>query len=146
MLGPWWHGWDEEFVWNRAGQKIINKRLLSCGYRDYESTRKPLLITNHHRLHLECAQRWQNLTMAHWRHVIFGDESRFHLYPVDCRLKVHHSPGEHFQRRCQAYRIQAGGGSLRVWGAFHRGAKSRLLYSPTDTPLVSSTRAFCETP
>ena len=70
---------------------------------------------------------WQNLTMAHWQHVIFGDESRLQLYWVDGRLRVNRVAGEHFQQRCQAYRVQAGGGSLHVCGAFHSGAKSTLV-------------------
>ena len=60
-----------------AVQKTINNRLLFRGYRSYKPTRKPLLTTNHCRLCLEWAHSWQNLTMAHWEHVIFGDESRF---------------------------------------------------------------------
>ena len=53
----------------------------------------------YHRLCLEWAQRWHNLTMAHWQHVIFDDESRFELYPVDGRLNVCCLPGERFQQR-----------------------------------------------
>ena len=86
-------------------------------------TRMPLLTANHHHLCLEWTQRWQNLTMAHWQHVIFDDESRFQLCPVDGRLKVHRLPGERFQQRRQAYRVQAGGGSVHGWRAFHNGAK-----------------------
>ena len=72
----------------RAGRTTVNNRLLSRGYRAYRPTTKPLLTANHRRLRLEWAQRWRNLTVAHWHHVIFGDESRFELYPVDGRLKV----------------------------------------------------------
>ena len=36
-------------------------------------------------------------------------------------------PGQHFQQKCQAYRVQAGGCSVHVWGAFHSGAKSLLV-------------------
>ena len=46
---------------------------------------------------------------------------------VDGRLRVCCLPGEHFQQRGQAHRVQAGGGSLHVWGAFHSGAKSPLV-------------------
>ena len=62
--------------------------------------------------------------MAHWQHVIFGDESRFKLYLVDGRLRVCRLPGERFQQRCQAQRVQAGGASVHIWGAFHSGTKS----------------------
>ena len=65
--------------------------------------------------------------MAHWQHVIFGDESRFQLYPVDGRLRVRRLPGERFRPGCQAHRVQAGGGSVHVWGAFHNSAKSPLV-------------------
>ena len=62
--------------------------------------------------------------MAHWQHVIFSGESRVQLYPVDGRLRVRRLPGKSFQQRCQAYWVQAAGGSVHVWGASHGGAKS----------------------
>ena len=65
--------------------------------------------------------------MAHWQHVIFGDESRFQLNPVDGRLRVRRLPGERFRPGCQAHRVQAGGGSVHVWGAFYNSAKSPLV-------------------
>ena len=111
----------------RAGRTMVNNRLLSRGYRAYRPTTKPPLTANHLRLRLEWAQRWRNLTVAHWQHVIFGDESRFQLYLVDGRLRVRRLPGECFRPGCQAHRVQAGGGSVHVWGAFHNSAKSPLV-------------------
>ena len=111
----------------RAGRTTVNNRLLSRGYRAYRPTTKPLLTANHRRLRLEWAQRWRNLTVAHWQHVIFGNESRFQLYPVDGRLRVRRLPGERFRPGCQAHRVQAGGGSVHVWGAFHNSAKFPLV-------------------
>ena len=72
----------------------------------------------------EWAQGWQNLTMTHWQHVIFGDESRFQLYSIGGKFRIRHLHGERFQQRCQAYGVPAGGASVHVWGAFHSGAKS----------------------
>ena len=111
----------------RAGRTTVKNRLLSRRYRAYWPTTKPLLTVNHRRLRLEWAQRWQNLTVAHWQHVIFGDESRFQLYPVDGRLRVRRLPGERFLPGCQAHRVQAGDGLVHVWGAFHNSAKSPLV-------------------
>ena len=111
----------------RAGRTTVNNRLLSRGNRTYRPTTKPLLTANDRRLRLEWAQRWRNLTVAHWQHVIFSDESRFKLYLVDGRLRVHRSPGERFRPGCQAHRVQAGGDSVHVWGAFHNSAKSPLV-------------------
>ena len=111
----------------RVGRKTINNRLVARGYRARRILRKPLLTANHRRLRLDWARRWQNLTMAAWSHVIWGDESRFQLYPVDGRMRVRRLPGERFRQDCQGARVQAGGGSVHVWGAFHRGAKSPLV-------------------
>ena len=84
VLGLWRRGW--EMYGMRAGRTMVNNRLLSRGYRAYRPTTKPLLTANHRRLRLEWAQRWRNLTLTHWQHVIFDDESRFQLYPVDGTL------------------------------------------------------------
>ena len=32
-----------------------------------------------------------------------------------------------FRQICQVYRVQGGGDSVHVWGAFHSGAKSPLV-------------------
>ena len=119
-------GWMRNLYGMGAGWRTITNQLL------YKPTRKPLLTANHHRFHLGLAQRWQNLTMAHWQHVIFGDEPRFQLNPIDGRLSVNCLPGECFQQRCQAYRVEAGVGSVHVWEAFHSGAKSPLVFPNRD--------------
>ena len=126
VLGPWRRGWEICTEWGLVPQ-TVNNRLLSRGYWAYKPTMKPLLTANHRRLRLEWAQRWRNLTVAHWQHVIFCDESRFQLYPVDGRLRVRRLPGERFRPGCQAHRVQAAGGSVHVWGAFHNSAKSPLV-------------------
>ena len=119
--------WMRNLYGMTAGCTTVNNRLLSRGYRAYRPTTKPLLTANHRRLRLEWVQRWRNLTVAHWQHVIFRDESRFQLYPVDGRLRVRRLPGERFRPGCEAHRIQAGGGLVHVWGAFHNSAKSPLV-------------------
>ena len=116
--------WMRNLYGFRAGWKAIKNRLLSRGYHAYRPTRKPLLTSNHRRLRLEWAQRWQTLTMANWQHFIFDDESRFQLYLVDDRLRLHRL---RFHQRLQAYTVQAGGSSVPAWGAFHSGAKWHLV-------------------
>ena len=111
----------------RTGQKNINNRLLSRGYRAYRRTRKHLLSANHHCLRLQWSQRWQNLTLANWQHVIFGDESRFQLYLVDGWLRVCRLPCARLRQRCQAYRVQAGRGLVNVCGVCQSGTKSHLV-------------------
>ena len=110
--------WMRNLYGMRASWTTINNRLLSCDNHAYKPTRKPLLTANHCCLRLEWAQRWRNLTMANWQQVIFSGESRFQHHTVDGRLRVRRLPGEHFQQKCQAYRVQAGGGLVHLWGAF----------------------------
>ena len=125
VLGPWRRGWEIWTEWGLVAQRLTTD---SCpvvtGHIDPQ---RSLLTANHRRLRLEWAQRWRNLTVAHRQHVIFGDESRFQLYPVDGRLRVRRLPGERFRPGCQAHRVQGGGGSVHVWGAFHNSAKSPLV-------------------
>ena len=92
-----------------VGRKPINKQP-TCGQR------KPLLTASHRRLHLhvDWARRWQKLTVTAWCHVIWGDESRFQLYPVNGRMRVRRLLGVCFQKDCQAARFQTGGCSVHV--------------------------------
>ena len=112
----------------RAGQKTINHRLLCCSYCACIPTRKPLLTANCRRLAWSGQSggrtwQWPIGSMS----PVFGDKSRFQLYLVNGRLRLRPFPGECVQHRCQAYRVQAGGGSVHVWRAFHSGAKSPLV-------------------
>ena len=87
----------------------------------------PLLTASHHRLCLNSHKNDRTWQWPIWQHVIFGDESRFQLYPVDGRFRLCNFLGEHFQQRCQVYWVQAGGGSVHDYGAFHSSAKSSVL-------------------
>ena len=84
---------------------------------------------------LEWAQRWKNLAMAHWQHVTLGDESTFRLNLVDSRLSVCRLP----------YWVQAHGGPVHIWGAFHSGAKLPLVLQEIHRLWGLHTGAFCET-
>ena len=129
----------------RAGRTTVNNRLLSRGYRAYRPTTKPLLTAKHRRLRLEeWAQRWRNLTVTHWQHVIFGDESSLQLYLVDGRIRVRRLPGERFQG------ARLIGSKLVVvqstYGELSTIAPNPLLCSLTDISPVCSIGAFCKTP
>ena len=81
----------------------------------------------HKRDRLTWARQYRNLTDEHWQHVIFGDESRFLLYPVDDRMRVRRRAGERLRDDCVQPRVAGGGGSVHVWGAFCAGGKSQLV-------------------
>ena len=137
--------WTRNLYGIRASRKTINNQLLSRVNCAYSPIKKLLLIANHHRLRLKWAQGWQNLTMAHWQHVIFGDESRFQFYLVDGRLVVCRLPGERFQHkgaRLIGYKLVMVGYTS---GVLFTVVQNRPLSLSTDTSLGSSTGAYCET-
>ena len=98
----------------RAGRKTINNRLETRGYRARRPLRKTPLTAHHRRMRLAWAQRGRNPTVAQWQHIIFGDESRFQLYPVDGQMGVCRLPGERFLEDSQVDRVQAGGESIHM--------------------------------
>ncbi|GFV76963.1 transposable element Tcb1 transposase [Trichonephila clavipes] len=53
------------------------------------------LTSTHQRLRLEWCHARGNWTAAEWNHVVFSDESRFHLSSDDNRVRVWRPRGEH---------------------------------------------------
>ena len=82
---------------------------------------------NHRQRRLEWARGHRNLLLGHWRHVVFSDESRFLLYRNDGRIRVRRQVHEAYSDDCIVPRVQAGGGGLTVWAAFHSGGKTALV-------------------
>ena len=59
-------------------ERIAEKRLiggLSKWVTEQEDTRKPRLTPRHKRLRLSFVRAHRNLTVNHWRNVLFGDET-----------------------------------------------------------------------
>ena len=126
-----------------VGRRTINNRLVARGYHARRIPRNPLVTANHHRLRIDWSR--QNLTVAAWSHVIWGDEWSFQLYPVDGHMGVRRLPGECFQQDCQAARVQAGGSSVHVWG--HSTAmQNHPLCSWTGTSMAWFIGTSCGTP
>lgn len=108
-------------------RETTNRRMLERGYKAYRPVKKPKLSARHKALRLNFARQHQNLTVPHWRHVVFADESRFELHRVDGRMRVRHLRGESLQDDCVQEIVTGHGGSVHVWGAFHNGGTSQLV-------------------
>ena len=59
--------------------------------------------------------------------MVFADESRFLLYPTDGRIRVRRLAGERLTDNAVQHRVQGGGGSVHVWGAFCSDSVSPLV-------------------
>lgn len=110
-----------------VSRRTVNGRLLQMGYRSRKCAVKPKLTQRHRRDRLAWAMQYRNLTVQHWQHVVFADESRFPLFVVDGRRRVRRLPGERLNDDCVQNRVAGGGGSVHVWGAFCATAKSELV-------------------
>ena len=58
-----------------VGCKTITNQLVARGYRTCRILRNPLLNANHRRLCRDWTLTWQSMTVAHFSHAIWGDES-----------------------------------------------------------------------
>ena len=62
-----------------------------------------------------------------WKRTVWSDESRILLYPVDGRRLVWRLQGERLEDKFTVKVLQAGGGSIHVWGAIWTGGRSQLI-------------------
>ena len=99
----------------RAGRKTINNRLLSRGFL------LPIIAVSTWSGH-RGGKTWRWPLIACHLHWLV----QIPTLPVDGGLRAWHLPGERFQQRCQGYRVQAGGGQIHIWGAFHSGLQVAL--------------------
>ncbi len=72
-------------------------------------------MTVRHRNRLEWVNPHIRWYLAHWRVVLFTDESRFSLYRADDRQRVWHRVGERFADVKVVDRVSHGGGGVMVW-------------------------------
>ena len=110
-----------------VSRTLVNGRLLRAGYHARRPLRKPRLSRRHRERRLQWARNHLNLQREHWNHVIFSDEARFEVYRHDGRIRVRRRVEELYHEQCILPRVQAGGGGITVWGAFHAGGKSDLI-------------------
>lgn len=110
----------------RISRRTTNRRLTTAGFMARRLIRQPFLSQRNRVLRLDWARQHQNLTVHHWRHVIFTDESRITLDAHDGRQRVRRMRGQPLQEPDIERMRQGNGGSVHVWGAIHYGGKSEL--------------------
>lgn len=109
-----------------VSSRLVRYRLLNAGYFARRPVRKPILQPRHRLARLEWSRDHLNWQHAHWQHVVFSDESRFLVYPQDGRVMIRRQTHESLNEDCVLPRVQAGGGGVTVWGAFHSTGKCDL--------------------
>ncbi len=110
-----------------VSRRLVNQRLVQAGYRARRPLRKPRLTRQHCQHRLQWAREHRQWQPGHWNHVIFSDKSRFLVYRQDGRVRVRRQVHEAYNKDCIVPRVQAGGGGVTVWAAFHAGGKTDLV-------------------
>jgi len=113
--------------WGEAVSKTtVRRRLKEYRLRKYRMHCVPFLTQGHKHARLDWAMR-----RCHWRQqwasIIWFNESRFLLNPVDRRRQVWRLRGERNQERFMREIRHSGGGSVHVWGAIWTGGRSELM-------------------
>ena len=120
VLGPWRRGWEICTEWGLVAQRLTTD---SCpvvtGHIDPQ--RSPCWLPT------TVVSAWSGRRGGGTWQWPTGSMSSSVMSRDSNFTRVRRLPGERFRPGCQAHRVQAGGGSVHVWGAFHNSAKSPLV-------------------
>lgn len=108
-------------LWSVKCNQLLSKntayrRILELGLRSYNATQKQFLSTSDKKKRLEWCKQRKNWGYDLWATVIFSDESNFQLINRKNIPKVVRFPNEKFNPKFVKPRLQAGGGSIGIWG------------------------------
>lgn len=105
----------------------IQRRLRAAGLYARAAGRKPLVSRINQRRRLEFARQHQFWTAADWRRIVFRDESKINRLGSNGRRFVRRPSGQAFALRHCIGTLQAGGGSIMVWGAISANGPGPLV-------------------
>ena len=114
--------------WNESvSVQTVRNRLHNEGLKACRPVIRPVLSPGHRIARLHWAMARCHFRRPQWERIVFTDESRFMLRPTDGRLRVWRGKNERFREDCISEAFAHGCGSIHVWGAISRNAKSKLL-------------------
>ena len=114
--------WEEPVSW-----RTVCRRLRRAGLFSRRPLTRTLLTPQHRRARLQWAMRRCHFQEAQWRRIVFTDESRFLLRPVDGRIQVWRRRTEALRQELVTETTAFGGGSVMVWGAICSEGRSPLV-------------------
>ncbi len=106
-------------IQNTIFEWTTRRTLKQMGHSSRRPHRVLLLSAKNSKRRLQLAQVHQNWTIEDWENVAWSDESRFLLQHSDGRVRIYHKEHESMDPSCLISTVQAGGGSVMVWGIFY---------------------------
>lgn len=114
--------------WNeQVTARTVRNRLKEGGLFSRKPIRKPKLSPCHRAIRLRWAMARCHFREPQWSRIIFSDEARFLLFPVDGRVRVWRATSERLAPNCIVDSVSYGGGSVHVWGAISTNSRSELV-------------------
>ena len=98
--------------------RTVRCRWVEAGLYSYIAVRKPHPIAINRKERLQWAISHQHWTVDDRSKVVFSDEVAIHFVQTNQRRYIRHRMGVNPQPCPYQPRLQAGGGSVMVWGAF----------------------------
>ena len=100
--------------WNMVSSRVLQaKQIIDNG----ETKKSQTSVDEEHR-------QW---TQAHWKKIIWSDESRFQLYPTRANVRVRRRRGEEFVSACTVATVKHGGASIMVWRCMSAAGAEQLI-------------------
>lgn len=97
--------------------KTVRRRLAAAHLENRRPARRPILTPQHRLARLAWAQQHINWRHLDWKRVLFSDEKRFCVDPVDGRVRIWRRRGERFADANILQHDRWGGASVMIWGA-----------------------------
>ena len=107
--------------------RTVRNRLRERNIRPWRPAIRPVLQRRHRVARLAWCRAHLRFTRQDWAHILFSDESRFHLDSSDGCSSVYRQVGERYQDNCVVERHLFGGGSIMVWGRITGNARTPLV-------------------
>lgn len=103
----------------RISTRTINNRLIEKKLFSYAATRKPLLTNFDRYRRIKFCRQILRMSQLELDNIIFSDESNFQVINRDTKQRVRRLKGEKYLPQHITARVQAGGGSIGIWGCIH---------------------------
>lgn len=111
----------------RISSNTVRRRLRAANLSARKAKVGMVLTPIRRRNRLLWARRHFQWTQAHWRSVLFTDESRFCQYRNDGRQLVWRRPGERYMACCIRQHDRWGGVGVMVWAGVSENFKTPLV-------------------
>ena len=78
--------------------------------------KKTLLALRHKTARLNFAKEHEKKPDEYWKHILWSDETKIHLFSSDGVQHVWREPGQDYHSECIVLTVKHGGGSVMIWG------------------------------